>query len=226
MKMRIYSCLSLFVTVLFFGNSCQTKREGKVYRVEERLVRDTVYLSMPRRDWQKDFGLSHNPNEDTILGNPASMYLNNVHCSGLAKAFYYGQYKPTDDFITPELLNLALTEQDSLRPFYLWCLSKTILISDGALGEYIGSPARAFIEQYPKAFFELMDKENSPQLYNKWVSGIRYSGLLDFYYTDKRFSRSEIQQILEKEMLKNCVSCSAQIKQRISRLTKDIVAVE
>ena len=101
-------------------------------------------------DWQEGFGLTHNPEIDSIWGKSVKFYLNNSHCDQTAKDFYFGKYRPKDESETTRLLNLVTTENNSLLPFYRWILNKTILIQDGSLGEFTGVPARSYAEKFPR----------------------------------------------------------------------------
>ena len=76
------------------------------------------------------------------------------------------------------MLSLVTTNDNNLRPFYRWCLNKTIQIEDGALAEYTGIPARQYAEKFPKEFFEYMDYDTTKEKYGDWVGSISYSGYL------------------------------------------------
>lgn len=184
---------------------------------------EKIYVHSAKKDWQKHDGLTHDPNKDSLWGKSFSYYLDNPNCSGMAKNFYYGLYQPTDDFITTDLLNLALTKDSSLRPLYLWCLNKTILMADGALSEYIGAPARTFAERYPKEFFSLMERDTSGQWYQHWVKGISYSGFYEEYHVvEKKTTKEKIQHQIVRSMNNNCPNCSRTLIRKINIFAADI----
>ena len=153
-----------------------------------------------------------------IGGRPASFYLNNPRVSPLAKALYTARFRPTDNDSTTQLLALVTTNDQTIRPFYRWCLDFTITVSDGALGEYPGAPALAYATKFPQEFFAYMDKDASGQRYKKWVVIIAYSGL---NYNQTGLKN---QQIIINGMTKHCVACGTAITKKITAFSKDVVA--
>lgn len=206
---------------MFFA-SC-SDRQSKTNDIQQAAIadtiikHDTVYYNNSR-DWQEGFGLKHDPDEDTVWSKPVSYYIFDKECSGLARDFYYGELRPSDNGMTEELLKLATTDNNKLRPFYRWCLNKTIQIQDGALGEYTGVPARQYAEKFPKEFFEYMDYDTTGDKYLGWVNSILYSG---FYDKDDYKKPKDIRKRLTQTMKANCNNCSEQLKKRIDKFAAD-----
>lgn len=123
--------------------------------------------------------MTHDPEVDSIWGKPVNFYIENPKCSPIAIDFYAGQFRPTDNRTTVALLILVTSTNNHLRPFYRWCLNKTIQIQDGALGEYTGVPARRYAEKFPKEFFQYMDYDTTGNKYADWTNSILYSGFYD-----------------------------------------------
>ena len=167
------------------------------------------------RDWQEGFHLTHNPEVDSIEGKPIKFYIENKKCDSLAIAFYYGEYRPSDDNYISALLALSSTDDNDLRPFYCWILDKTIAIADGALGEYPGIPARKYAEKFPEEFFKFMDADASKRRYVYWTDIISYSGFYDY---DDYKNPKKIRKQLAMTMLKNS---SPKLKNRIAKFTLD-----
>ena len=212
----------LFIfSILFFG-AC-SGRKSKVVKVinnpksETIIEHDTIYINN-ENNWQQDFNLSHDPDIDSVWGKPVRFYVDNPKCSPIAKDFYQGQFRPTDNNITTALLNLVTTDDNSLRPFYRWCLNKTIQIQDGALAEYTGVPARQYAEKFPKEFFQYIDTDTSLGKYNDWVGAIQYSG---FYDNEDYKNVSTIRKRMSLVMKKNCIQCDSKLQIRIDSLVKD-----
>lgn len=184
-------------------HSTNIKQEPKTPSMPLRTYPD----SSGAKNWQQGFGLTHNPKLDTIWYKPVEYYLSDKECSSLAKDFYYGKLRPSDDSLTKELLKLSATKNSKLRPFYRWCLNKTILIQDGALAEYTGQPARLYSETFPKEFFEYMNIDTSGQKYIKWTGSIAYSG----YYENEDYKNKKVitEKIIQK-MKTNCKSCESE----------------
>jgi hypothetical protein len=127
-------------------------------------------------------------------------------------------FRPTDNHTTAALLALATTDDPDLRPFYRWCLTKTIQIQDGALGEMTGVPARRYAEKFPVAFFEYMDRDTTRKTYLDWVNSISYSG---FYDQDDYEKPEDVRERLSRVMKSNCVHCGEKLKVRIDSFAAD-----
>jgi hypothetical protein len=134
------------LTILFFV-SCKNSTvnnkitDNKPAKKDTVFIHDTIYLNNDRNaDWQNGFGLTHDPNKDSIWGRPVSYYLEDEECNPIAFEFYYGYIRPSDNGTTTELLKLACTDNRKLRPFYRWCLNKTILVSDWIIQGNVSHP--------------------------------------------------------------------------------------
>ena len=211
----------IFIATFASCNSNQVDKSPSVNanKVDTFIKHDTVYISEDRNsDWQKGFDLTHDPDIDSIWGKPVSYYLNDKQCAAIAFEFYYGYFRPGDNGATDELLKYATSDNNKLRPFYRWCLNKTIEISDGALAEHVGVPARRYSEKFPKEFFQYMDYDASGEKYSEWISAISYIG---FYDGDDHKKPKEIRDRLIAKMKQNCINCSDQILRRIDKFAKD-----
>lgn len=153
-------------------------------------------------------------NKDSINGKPIVFYLKNKNCSGIAKNYYYRKFIPSDNDSTVELLDLSISEDTLLRPFYFWCLNKIVGEADGALMEYVGVPARRYIEKYPAEFFKNINSRSYKGNRNNWLSAVNYSG----YYEDENANnQKKIAKKFISTIKKNCKNCS---KSTLEELTK------
>ena len=214
----------LLITLTIVTFACRNRQtdttpfsEGNT-RKDTVIKHDTAFIASNNYDWQVNYGLTHNPDKDTIWYKPVNFYITDKDCSGLAIDFYFGRLRPSDDGVTDELLKLATTENKKLRPFYRWCLNWTIAIEDGALGEHTGIPARRYAEKYPKEFFEYMDFDTSGQKESNWIGSISYSG---FYDQDDYKKPKEIQERMAQAMKQNCKNCDTKTLNRIDKFTKE-----
>jgi hypothetical protein len=215
----------LLLTLLAVSTFACSQRQAETKAVADEKTRsdtlikqDTVIVPNQERDWQEGFGLTHDPEKDSIWFKPVSYYISNKECSPLAIDFYYGRLRPGDDDLTDELLKLATTDNERLRPFYRWCLNKTIIVQDGALGEHTGIPARRYAEKFPKEFFEYMNIDTSGEKYNDWAGSIEYSG---FYDIDDYRKPKEIQVRMANTMKANCKNCDDKTITRIEKFAKE-----
>ncbi|WP_345949826.1 hypothetical protein ABDD95_23555 [Mucilaginibacter sp. PAMB04274] len=166
--------------------------------------------------WIDYFAIKHNPYKDSIDGKPVKFYLDHPKVAPIAKNFYKGKYRPSDNDSTSLLLSLCLTNNAEIRPFYRWCLNATIEIADGALSEYPGEPALNYAIKYPKEFFGYMDKDKSGIRYKNWVQIIAYSGLPS--YNNITFAKKYIVTRLTA----NCSNCTISYKHKIQKLATDV----
>ncbi len=211
-KMDTLKHLTPFVFLL----ACNTQ-QGETATKKDIAI-NKVDTAFAVDDWQRGFELTHNPDVDCIWGKPVKYYISNPKCSPLAINFYKGTFRPTDNDSTAHLLLLATTDDKELRPFYRWCLNKTILIQDGALSEYTGIPARRYAEKFPQEFFEYIDSDSSGSKYLDWVNSILYSG---FEEKDDYKRPEEIRKRMTGRMLSNCANCSYKMQQRIDKFAQD-----
>ncbi len=219
----IISLISFFIITSCNNQDNHNESVKTSSNVDTIFIRDTIYITNDlNKDWQKDFGLTHDPNIDSIWGKAAAYYLNDENCNGIAFDFYYGYFRPSDNGSTIELLKLACSENNKLRPFYRWCLTKTIQISDGALGELIGVPARQYAEKYPDEFFEYMNNEKNKDKYNLWTKAIQYSGYFDRPDYD---NRKQQREALIERMTKNLKLKNVENIERVKIFAKDCEAL-
>ena len=210
-----------FIVSFIFLTAC-SDRQNRTAITNQPIAKDSVIrhdtIVQNNDDWQQNFGLTHDPEVDSVWGKPVKFYIGNPKCSRLAIDFYLGQFRPTDNITTAALLALVTTDDSQLRPFYRWCLNKTIQIQDGALAEYTGVPARQYSEKFPKEFFEYMDYDTTDGKYADWVNAILYSG---FYGNDDYKKPQDIRKRMTEAMKGNCINCSDQLKKRINKFAAD-----
>lgn len=205
----------LLLPVLLSCNNGPLNNKSASYTDTIR-IHDTLFIPRNEYNWQEGFGLSHEPDMDSVWNKPVRYYIEDENCSGLAFDFYYGFLKPSDNGTTTELLKLAVTNNKKLRPFYRWCLNKTLVISDGALGELTGIPAREYAEKYPDEFFEYLDSTEDGTKYKMWTEAIAYSGNYD-YHAGNEVNRKRLENI----MISNLKTKTQKNTERIRKFAKD-----
>ena len=220
----------LFVLAVVLLGACEARSTAEkvetppvqvVSTSHQKKIQPQLEQPMPaaKATWHDRITGQDYPLPASIAGKPITFYLQSKQVSPLAKAFYAGRFRPTDNDSTTQLLALVTTNNQEIRPFYRWCLDFTIVISDGALGEYPGEPALAYATKFPQEFFAYMDKDKTGNRYKRWVESIAYSGL-SAYDTPV----SEIQQAITRDMSKSCYPCSSGTSRRIADFGKDITA--
>jgi hypothetical protein len=211
-----------FIPYLFLLIACNGKHSDHLFserklQPDTIIIHDTIYVNN-QNDWQQGFGLTHESEIDSVWGKPVKFYIKNPKCSPTAIDFYLGEFRPTDNNTTSALLKLVTTDDNNLRPFYRWCLNKTIQIQDGALAEYTGLAARQYAEKFPKEFFEYIDSDTSLSKYNAWVGAIRYSG---FYDNENYKNTFAVRRKMIDRIKQNCKNCSLELQIRIDSFAKD-----
>ena len=230
----------IFISIILILVACSDRKsKGEIItksQPADTIVKhDTIFICNDN-DWQQNFGLTHNPERDSIWGKPVKFYVENPDCSPTAIDFYWGQFRPTDN-IRKMLSERRAILEHSFTPFKLIdlpkdivgitqnlfqllniCLNKTIQIQDGALAEYTGVPARQYAEKFPKEFFEYMDYDTTNEKYEDWVSSISYSG---FYGNEDYKKIDELRNNLTKAMKTNCKGCSETLINRVDKFAKD-----
>lgn len=212
----------LKIILSFILISACTHKQGQSSSTNAPITKDSIIkpdsIIYPIIDWQQGFGLTHDPTVDSIWGKPVTFYIDNPNCSPIARDFYTGKFRPEDNPETAALLALVSTNDNTLRPFYRWCLNKTIQIQDGALSEYTGVPARQYAEKFPNEFFTYMDFDSTGAKYLDWVNAIMYSG---FYDNDDDKNPLDLRKRLTQTMKVNCKDCNEQLKKRIEDFAMD-----
>ncbi|MGZ8570334.1 MAG: hypothetical protein ACXWW0_13170 [Bacteroidia bacterium] len=195
--------------------------------LHDTISRNAKYLSreftgekLTGNFWIDRYNVFLNPTKDSIGVKTAIFYLNHPKVNQIAKDFYYGKFKPTDNDSTTKLLALVITCNEELRPFYRWCLDRTIFISDGALGEYPGEPALQYALKYPQQFFLYMDLDKTGKRYKMWSEIIAYSGLNGY----DNVPLTQIEQNLITEMTQNCNDSNQNLQERIKRFANDLIS--
>ena len=214
MRYLLFTLLFIYFISCNYGKNINPVAQNKP--VDTIVKHDTVFVE--RTDWQEGFGLTHEPEKDSIWGKPVQFYITQKNCSPIAIDFYFGDFRPADNRTTVALLALAATDDDVLRPFYRWCLNKTIQIQDGALADHTGVPARRYAEKFPKEFFEYMDIDTTNEKYKEWVEAINYSG---FYNNEDWEKLQGTRNKMTNAMKKNCTDCNEQLLQRINKFVMD-----
>ncbi|MBK7375592.1 MAG: hypothetical protein IPJ02_08560 [Chitinophagaceae bacterium] len=210
--------MKLLIFVFFIITSCNNNTStNQTVSVDSPKIISSDSIIKSKSVWVDRLNSAKYQLPDTISGRPVSFYLDNPKVATIAKAFFKGQFRPTDNDSTTQLLSYATTTDSILRPFYRWCLDFTISISDGALGEYPGISALAYATKFPKEFFAYMDKDTSGQRYKQWTEIIAYSGLPNYGKKE-----SDIESDIISKMHNNCYFCVDDTKSRIVTFARDI----
>ena len=127
-----------------------------------------------KNDPKKHPTLTNRKTVDKLNGRPIDFYLNHKNIDTPAKLFYKGQYALYDDEETFRFLDGILTENAETRPFYLFIYNQAMVVTDGALSEYMASVCRRYIEKYPCEFLLHLDDKVSKIDLEKWTGFIGF----------------------------------------------------
>jgi len=127
-----------------------------------------------KNDPKKHPTLTNKKTVDKLNGRPIDFYLNHKDIDTPAKLFYKGQYALYEDEETFRFLDGILTENAETRPFYLFIYNQAMVVTDGALAEYMASVCRRYIEKYPCEFLLHLDDKVSKIDLEKWTGFIGF----------------------------------------------------
>lgn len=120
---------------------------------------------------------------DSLSSKPISFYLTHPELDTNALAIYNG-LPPMDDSPTFKTLELAMTDNENLRPFYFHLMIGISEKSDGALGEIFGAYPLGYLEKYPEEFFKYFKKKvYNGKIFYRLASEISFQ----FYFDDNPF---------------------------------------
>ena len=88
-------------------------------------------------------------------------YLSHPKVSKTAKDFYYNKFKASDNDRTFSIFDSLNTKNNVTRPFYIFLCSRIMEKSDGALSEFAGLAAKAFVENHPRTFITFFKRPNN-----------------------------------------------------------------
>ncbi|MBS1685166.1 MAG: hypothetical protein JSS76_10440 [Bacteroidetes bacterium] len=220
MKTCIHFRVILLLHILIFA--CQGHSYAFVNSVPEDTVyvHDTVYIAN-NYDWRGIFGFRHHNDElDSIEGHPVTYYTSDTLCSAFAVGFIYGDWRPSCDRMTDELLALSVRPAPKFHPFYVWCLFMTLRLSDACLAESVGQPARRYAETYPREFFTNIERSENADMYGVFKDCIRYSG--DYVGEG---SAKVMSAHIEASMLSHCSGCDSALRKRIHQFATDCSSI-
>lgn len=201
----------IFCLIVFFS-SCNDA--GK--KQETRIVKNSDTINTQKKQVSKhEFGISPNPDKDSIWKKPVSYYISDPECSKIATAFYQGSFEPTQNEETRKLFDLTLTDNNKLRPFYRWCMDMIMQIGDTSQSAYIGQAAYKYAEKFPQEYFQYMDDDITTERYGMWTAAMKFG----IRRSDQPIDRNRISTSIRS----NCSGCDAKTKARIDKLVSDIM---
>jgi hypothetical protein len=153
---------------------------------------------------------------DTTKKLDFESYLRNDNVSELAKDYYLGKFKPADNSETEKLLSLSLTNDTTVRPFYFWCLNEIIGSADGALMEYVGEPARRYVEKFPEEFLYYLDNKVIDNAV--WITAINYSG---YYDNEQSENAKAVLKNFTSALVKSCIQCNDNQIKRLKQFAQE-----
>ena len=103
-------------------------------------------------------------------------YLKNPAIPKVAKLYYAGKFRASDDDSTFRIIDSLKTNNDRTRPFYILLTTKMrIHLNDEALSEVLSLASEELFEENPNALIEFLYCKNplvKKEFKESWVSGI------------------------------------------------------
>lgn len=85
-----------------------------------------------------------------------SIYLKNEQIPVVARQYYDGKFRASDDPKTFSIIDSIETHNTGTRPFYLLLVSRMMANADGALAEILGLSCHRFFELNPDAVIDFL----------------------------------------------------------------------
>ncbi len=102
-------------------------------------------------------------------------YLKNPSIPKVAKLYYKGKFKASDDDSTIRIIDSLKSNNNITRPFYILLAPKMFVHSDGALSEVLYLHSEELFDENPAALIEFLYCKSAlvrADFKNRWVSGI------------------------------------------------------
>ncbi len=176
----------------------ENERKANEDKLKKEKAAERQRMLDERRKVKKEKHLSF-LHVDSLNGKSISFYLGNSETNELVKSFYQGEFLPSDNDKTFELLDILVEKNEVIYPFYFHCLNSICLLSDGALSEVMGKPCLKMVSNYPNYTFSFF-VENS-ELFEDYTSMIGYELFFQKYGTSNiKISESEFLESLKKDL--------------------------
>jgi hypothetical protein len=134
------------------------------------------------------------------LGN-INAYLKNPEIPKVAKIYYVGKFRASDDDSTFSILDSLSTKNNAARPFYILLVSKMAKSADGALSEELWFECEAFFEKHPDDLIEFLYCKNplvKKEFRAKWVSGILGEIQISHEKNERRYLDTSKREVFRK----------------------------
>lgn len=134
------------------------------------------------------------------------LYLESNQVSNIAKDFYNGKFKATDDNKTFSIIDSLKTTNNFTRPFYILLVSKMIAKADGALSESLGASCKDFVELHPDFLIDFLYSKSTivdKSFLDKWAKQIAGEFMIDCEGKETQCITQSLQKASTKGRLNN-----------------------
>lgn len=165
----------------------ENEQTEKLERQEKEKEAELLKMLAERKRLKKEKHLQY-LHIDSLQGKSYKYYIENSETHALVKDFYKGEFLPSDDNKTFELLDILTEKNEIVYPFYFHCFNSICKLSDGALAEVMGEPCLQMIYNYPNYTFQFFTR--NPELFEKYTDLIGY----ELYFQEESTSSIEISK--------------------------------
>jgi len=131
----------------------------------------------------------------------ARSYLNNKQVSKVAKEYYNGKFKASDEEKTFEIVDSLRTKNHLTRPFYIYLVSTMMANADAALSEELGNKCKEFVEQQPDdaiGFLYSDNKEVDKRFKDNWAKAIAGEFMIQCEGEENNCINKSLQRTLKR----------------------------
>lgn len=148
--------------------------QEKVHEISENseAILQPQLIDYQKQDSLRKIAFLNDLEIDYLDGKSIDFYLDHPATKEIVKEFYRGDFFPSDNDKTFELLKVLFEEQKEIHPFYFHCMNSIIRYSDGALSEALGGPAQKMIYNYPDYAFSYF--EDHDEIFDEYIGLIGY----------------------------------------------------
>lgn len=117
------------------------------------------------------------------------------------KTFYEGNFVPTDDDKTLQLLNELVSSNDTVMPLSFYLFNKICAKSDGALSEIVGDYCAKFLADHPQYILTYFTKERLLNINQNIIETYAMFVGIELYMQRKGISKFKYNYQSFKELL-------------------------
>lgn len=159
--------------------------------------------------------------DETIGNRELSAYLSDPQIPAVFKTVFTGKGNMSEHEDALPLTDSIFSRDTERQPFYFILFTRAIWWADGAFAEPLYLKARQYVSEETTVFLAAFRNEKvlTDADFKNWADAVA----MEIGISDEHHEQDAIDK-LEKQMLDNCSSCSAEDRQLIKRFIQQVRA--